>query len=146
MRTLKEIIEHKKEEVKKEKSRLSRSEIKDLISNLEKPRNFSDKLSKKNNDFGIIAEIKKASPSKGIIRKNFDPVKIAIEYKTCDVDCLSILTDKFFFHGDNKYIQKVKEVVELPVLRKDFIIDNWQISQSRALSADCILLILSCLF
>ncbi len=145
MKTLKEIIEHKKNEVKNEKLLHSKSEIKDLISKIDKPRNFYEKLSKKNSSFGIIAEIKKASPSKGIIRKNFDPIQIAIEYNTNSANCLSVLTDKFFFQGDNSYIQKVKEVVQLPVLRKDFIIDSWQISQSRSLNADCILLILSCL-
>ncbi len=145
MRTLKEIIEYKKDEIYKEKKLHTKLQLKELISKLDKPRKFLNKLSNNNQSIGLITEIKKASPSKGLIRLDFDPIKIAIEYKNNGASCLSILTDKFFFQGDNKYIQYVKDIVDLPILRKDFIIDNWQISQSRALNADCILLILSCL-
>ena len=145
MRTLKDIIEYKKDEVHREKKLYSKSQLHELISTIDDPRKFSKNLSSNNQNIGLIAEIKKASPSKGVIRINFDPIEIAIEYKNNGATCLSILTDKYFFQGDNKYIQFVKDVVDLPILRKDFIVDSWQISQSRALNADCILLILSCL-
>ena len=88
--------------------------------------------------------MKKASPSKGLIRKDFNPIEIAKEYKKCGATCLSVLTDLKFFQGKNAYINDVKKVTNLPVLRKDFIIDSWQIKQSYLLKADCILLILSC--
>ena len=145
MQTLKDIIEFKKDEVYREKQLYSKSQLKDLMSTKDGPRNFIKNLSSNNRSVGLIAEIKKASPSKGVIRTNFNPREIAIEYKNNGASCLSILTDKYFFQGDNKYIQYVKDIVDLPILRKDFIVDNWQISQSRALNADCILLILSCL-
>ena len=145
MRTLKDIIEYKKDEVHREKQLYSKSQLNELISKIDDPRKFTKNLSSNNQSNGLIAEIKKASPSKGVIRINFDPMEIAIEYKNNGATCLSILTDKYFFQGDNKYIQHVKDVVDLPILRKDFIVDSWQISQSRALNADCILLILSCL-
>jgi len=93
----------------------------------------------------VIAEIKKASPSAGIIRENFDPVQIAQTYETAGATCLSILTDEPYFKGSDAYFQAVKAISPLPLLRKDFIIDSYQIHESRALGADCILLIMACL-
>ena len=145
MKTLNDIILYKKEEIKQEKLIIEENKIDEIIKIKEKPRGFSYTLIENNKNFGIIAEIKKASPSKGIIRKSFDPVQIAEEYKESGATCLSILTDKHFFQGDNEFIEMIKKKVDLPVLRKDFIIDRWQIKQSRYLNADCILLILSCL-
>ena len=145
MKTLKNIIEHKKIEIKNEKLKMSLSEINNLILQQEKPRDFLNALTNSKNKYGVIAEIKKASPSKGIIRKDFDPIVIAETYKKSGANCLSVLTDKFFFKGNNSYIANIKQKVDLPVLRKDFIIDSWQIKQSRLIKADCILLILSCL-
>lgn len=94
---------------------------------------------------GIIAEVKKASPSKGIISNNFDPALIAQQYEQAGAACLSVLTDEQYFQGHNDYLQQAKAACKLPVLRKDFMIDSYQIYQSYLLGADCILLIVACL-
>ena len=130
MKTLKNIIEYKKNEVKNEKLKIPLSEINNLIAEQEKPRGFLNALINKKKRYGIIAEIKKASPSKGIIRKDFDPIAIAETYKKSGANCLSVLTDKKFFKGKDSYIINIKEKVNLPVLRKDFIIDPWQIKKT----------------
>lgn len=96
---------------------------------------------KKDNRIKIIAEVKKASPSKGLICEDFYPAKIAQDYKKADVDCISVLTEPFFFMGKNEYIKIVKENSEKPILRKDFIIDPAQIYETKIIGADCILLI-----
>ena len=93
----------------------------------------------------IIAEIKKASPSQGVIRENFQPVTIGQDYAMNGATCLSVLTDKEFFQGSEAYLQMVRERCPLPVLRKDFMIDTYQIYEARALGADCILLIVAAL-
>ena len=98
-----------------------------------------------NNGVAVIAEIKKASPSKGIISNNFDPQVIASSYTINGASCLSVLTDNQYFKGDLSYLNLVKEVTDLPLLRKDFIIDEYQIYQSKFYNADCILLIASIL-
>jgi indole-3-glycerol phosphate synthase len=89
----------------------------------------------------VIAEVKKASPSAGIIRQDFDPVEIARTYQQCGADAISVLTDEKYFQGRLEYINRIKDVVDLPILRKDFIIDVWQVYESRAAGADAILLI-----
>ena len=143
---LQEIISYKKEEYLFEKSKTSEFEMNSKIDSQIKPKNFIDTLIKNNKkQFGLIAEIKKASPSKGLIRKNFDPVYLAECYKEGHASCLSVLTDAKYFQGHNSFIGLIKEKVDLPILRKDFIIDPWQIKQSRALGADCILLIMAAL-
>ena len=93
----------------------------------------------------VIAEIKKASPSAGVIREDFQPEAIARSYEAAGAACLSVLTERDFFHGDARHLQAAREVCNLPVLRKDFIIDPWQIPQSRVMGADCILLIAAAL-
>ena len=96
-------------------------------------------------NFNLIAEIKKSSPSKGLICKKFDPIKIAIDYEKAGAKCLSVLTEKNYFGGNINYISQIKKSVNIPILRKDFIIDEWQIYESYYAGADCILLILAIL-
>ena len=100
---------------------------------------------KDKNNFNLIAEVKKSSPSKGLICKNFDPIKIAIDYEKAGAKCLSVLTEKNYFGGNIDYISQIKKSVNIPILRKDFIIDEWQIFESYYAGADCILLILAIL-
>lgn len=96
-------------------------------------------------NIGVISEIKKASPSKGVICQNFDPVATAIGYQKAGATCLSVLTDVEYFCGADDYLKQAKNVSTLPILRKDFMIDEYQIVESAALGADCILLIMACL-
>jgi indole-3-glycerol phosphate synthase len=93
----------------------------------------------------VIAEVKKASPSAGVIRANFEPDEIARSYQSAGAACLSVLTDRNYFQGANEYLQLARQACQLPVLRKDFMIDPWQIYESRVLGADCVLLIVAAL-
>jgi indole-3-glycerol phosphate synthase len=105
-------------------------------------RNFYKAVTKHSSlGLNVIAEVKKASPSAGVIREDFDAVAIAKTYQKCGADAISVLTDEKYFQGKLEYISQIKDVVDLPILRKDFIIDIWQVYESRAASADAILLI-----
>lgn len=139
MNILDKIVSVKKEEVQRAKQKRSLSDF-DLTS---QSRNFEQALRDKNP--AVIAEIKKASPSKGIIRENFDPVAIAKSYEAHGAACLSVLTDKQFFQGDDEYLNASRNATALPVLRKDFMIDSYQIYETKDMGADCILLIASIL-
>lgn len=139
MHILEEIIESKKKQLEIEKKEIS---LKDMIekSNVKSHiRNFEDAL--KTKDISIISEVKKASPSRGIIKEDFDPIKIAKCYEENNFNAISVLTEKEYFLGNDKYIELVKEVTTKPILRKDFIIDEYQIYQSKVIGADAILLI-----
>lgn len=139
---LDKIIADKRLEVSSRKEGTSLEQLKDRIRPLAKCRNFYKAITKPNRrGINVIAEIKKASPSAGIIREDFEPVAIAQTYKKCGADALSVLTDEKYFQGRLEYITQVRKAVDLPVLRKDFIIDPWQIYESRAAGADAILLI-----
>ena len=144
---LDKILFTKKNEIEESKILLTLDDLKSIISKTSQPRNFIEAIQKKHQKkhSAVIAEIKKASPSKGIIRSNFDPIAIAKSYESAGATCLSILTDKDYFMGDPKFLMQVKNETNLPILRKDFIIDPYQIYESRALGADCILLIASAL-
>ena len=143
---LDEIVENKKKEVDVLKNNLSLEEIKKKLSERKSTvRNFSQAISDKGR-ISLIAEIKKASPSHGVLTDNFDPKAIARKYEESQVvDAISVLTDKKYFQGDISSIEDVKEVTTLPVLRKDFIIDEYQIYESFFAGADAILLIVGCL-
>ena len=141
---LEEIINHKKEEILFRKNQVTEFDLNSMIENQEKPRKFIQSLNNPNK-MNLIAEIKKASPSKGLIRNDFDPIFLAESYKNGNASCLSVLTDEKYFQGNNKYIKMIKNKVDLPILRKDFIVDPWQIKESRSLGADCILLIMAAL-
>ena len=144
MNVLEEIIAYKKIEVDKSKDKLPLDKLKKLIKQQDlKRHNFLETIKNKvnKNQIALIGEIKKASPSKGIIRKNFNPLEIAKSYKAGGALCLSVLTDEKYFQGSLKYIQEIKNVIDLPILRKDFIIDSYQIYESIHNNADCVLLI-----
>jgi indole-3-glycerol phosphate synthase len=144
---LKKILATKADEVAKRKLRMSIADLGNIISDTEAPRGFARALQEKaaSKKLAIIAEVKKASPSKGLIRENFKPVEIAQDYAMSGATCLSVLTDKEYFQGGEVNLQMARQACPIPVLRKDFMIDPYQIHESRALGADCILLIVAAL-
>ncbi len=139
---LDKIIEDKREEVRRRQAQTSLEKLREQIDALPRCRNFFTAVTKRNvRGINVIAEVKKASPSAGVIRPDFDPVAIARTYEKCGADAISVLTDEKYFQGRLEYVEMVKQTVSLPVLRKDFIIDLWQVYESRAAGADAILLI-----
>jgi indole-3-glycerol phosphate synthase len=137
---LDKIIEQKKNEVKALKEKETIAGFANIITSLPATRDFIKAISSLEK-INVIAEVKKASPSKGVIVENFNPVKIAAAYTEKGAAALSVLTDEQFFQGRKEYINEIKKVSKLPILRKDFIIDELQIFESRAIGADAILLI-----
>ena len=136
------IIADKRLEVQQQKTEVPLEQLAEQAKSLPKCRNFHKAVTKKNpRGINVIAEVKKASPSAGVIRADFDPVAIAKTYQKCGADAISVLTDEKYFQGRIEYLTQVKEVVSLPVLRKDFIIDPYQLYQSRVAGADAVLLI-----
>ena len=144
---LDQIIEHKRLQVARARARVS---LPDLISSLppaDASRAFTQALANqiRQQKPAVIAEIKKASPSKGVIRGNFDPAALARDFEDNGATCLSILTDEKYFQGANEFLLEARAACSLPVIRKDFMIDPYQIAESKALGADCILLIVAAL-
>lgn len=139
---LKQILADKRIEIERQKKTVSIEHLKEQIKNLSRCRNFHKAVTKPNNrGINVIAEVKKASPSAGVIRKNFDAVEIAKIYEQSGADAISVLTDEKYFQGRLEYLTHIKDAVSVPVLRKDFIIDEYQIYEARAAGADAILLI-----
>lgn len=138
------IIANKKQELAETKRQAPFAEIKSKALDSGPTRGFGKALSG-GDAVRLIAEVKKASPSKGVIREDFDPVGIARIYEDSGASCLSVLTEKKFFQGELEYLDRIRKVIGLPLLRKDFIIDEYQIHEARAAGADAILLIAACL-
>lgn len=143
------IIATKETELMQRKALLSQTELEAAVAttSLAKPRGFIESLRNKAElrQPAVIAEIKKASPSKGVMRENFDPVSIARDYAQHGATCLSVLTDEKYFQGSDAYLRSVRAAVDLPIIRKDFTIDVYQILEARLMEADCVLLIASAL-
>lgn len=142
---LNKIVETKKQEVANLAQRLNIADAEKEIAQLPPCRGFESALRNSHRQLALIAEVKKASPSKGLIRKDFDPVTLASAYEAAGADCISVLTDEQYFQGSNQYLKDISEAVKLPLLRKDFIIDELQIYEARLIGADCILLIVAIL-
>ena len=146
MNILEEIYQHKLLEVRNCKKQLSLTDIcAGMKANPRKPKDFTAAISNKinNNKIAIIAEVKKASPSKGIIRADFDAVNIAKIYQENGAACVSVLTDEKYFMGKIEYLRQIRQNIDLPILRKDFMVDAYQIYEAKSLGADCILLIMA---
>ncbi len=141
---LDEIIAYKKQELADTRRRVPLSEVKAKALDARPARGFEKALSA-GTGIRLIAEVKKASPSKGVIREDFDPVDISKTYAKSGAHCLSVLTEKKYFQGKLEYLGDIRKAVELPLLRKDFIIDEYQIFEARSAGADAILLIAACL-
>ena len=140
------ILAHKQTEVQRRKLNLPGADLAARVKDTPPPRGFLAALqTHKVGLVALIAEVKKASPSAGVIRADFDPVAIAKTYEANGALCLSVLTDEKFFQGHDDYLKAVRAAVTLPVLRKDFVINDWQIYESRALGADAVLLIAAAL-
>ncbi len=136
------IVVTKKQEVEQLSQNLSIAEAERTIATMPATRGFRDALTKRaNRRVGLIAEVKKASPSKGLIRPDFHPVTIAQAYEQAGADCISVLTDVQYFQGNHSFLTDIRAAVNLPLLRKDFIIDEHQIYEARLIGADAILLI-----
>jgi indole-3-glycerol phosphate synthase len=143
---LDDIVRHKRQQLETEMKGMAIEGWKQKIKGpgVHKPLDFYGAI-KRSGELSIIAEVKKASPSKGLIRADFDPADIGRQYARAGVQAISVLTERDFFQGDDENLVKVRQVAPVPILRKDFIIDLWQVYQSRCLGADAILLIVSIL-
>lgn len=143
---LDDIVQHKKQQLAREMKMFTIEGWKHKIKGpgLHKPLDFYGAIKRKD-ELSVIAEVKKASPSRGLIKADFDPAEIARQYTKAGVQAISVLTERDFFQGDDENLFKVRQVAPVPILRKDFIVDLWQVYQSRCMGADAILLIVSIL-
>lgn len=144
---LKKIIARKHKEIAERSQSVSIEALKLAAEKADAPRGFIRAMRSKlaAGQSAVIAEVKKASPSKGVLRERFEPADIATSYESAGAACLSVLTDKDFFQGAEEYLKQARTAVALPVIRKDFIVDPYQVYEARAIGADCILLIVSAL-
>ncbi|WP_432797288.1 indole-3-glycerol phosphate synthase TrpC [Poriferisphaera sp. WC338] len=142
---LEQIVADKRIEIAAAKQAVPVEVLKERVAGGEKARNFFKAMTRPADEVRVIAEVKKASPSAGLIRADFDPVMVAKAYEGAGAACISCLTDQKYFQGDLGYIAQIKAAVDLPVLRKDFIVDTYQVWEARAAGADAILLIGECL-
>ena len=141
---LQTIVDYKRTEIASAKERLSRKELESRLGSAPPVRDFAHAL-RQHGPVALIAEVKKASPSAGVIRQDFDPLAIARIYAQHGATCLSVLTDEHFFQGRLEYLTDIRAHVDIPVLRKDFILDEYQILEARVAGADAVLLIAECL-
>ena len=142
---LEKIVQHKRTEIADAKQSVPLDRLRELACDADPPRDFVASLRSDLPQVGLIAEVKKASPSKGVIRQDFDPVAIATEYAAAGANCISVLTDNHFFQGHLDYLRQIRTAVDVPLLRKDFILDEYQVLEARAAGADGVLLIAECL-
>jgi indole-3-glycerol phosphate synthase len=144
---LKKIVRRKREEIAECSARTPQAQLIEALADVSPPRGFADALVGRVEvgQAAVIAEIKRASPSKGILREDFRPAELAGSYAAGGAACLSVLTDRDFFQGSDAYLQQARAACTLPVIRKDFIIDPYQVYEARVIGADCILLIVACL-
>ena len=142
---LHKIVAHKRTEIDAARRARPPEALREQLAAAPPVRDFVAALAGARGGMGLIAEVKKASPSAGVIRDDFDPVAIARTYARAGAHCLSVLTDEHFFQGHLDYLRRVRQAVSIPVLRKDFLLDPYQVLEARAAGADCVLLIAECL-